>query len=375
MSIPLTPKLSQLRQSRYFTKLPAALAILAVAVVGITFTFNSRAATPFVSVEPEQGTTMAGATIGTDSNASGGQFVRFGGQETAPHPMAVYRGAARPDLVAEFETWFGHEIPRALDFYPGESWAALQGNDWQLGPWSDSRYEMTFSISMLPDDGISTLAAGANGDYNEYWRTMASRLVQYDLADSTLRIGWEFNGNWFAWAAENDPVAWPVYWRNIVTTMRSVPGANFKFDWNPTNGYYGRGEPAETVYPGDDYVDIIGVDVYNQSYLANYQDPLVRWNDIYNNQRGLAYWIQFTKDHGKPLSLPEWGTGTRSDGHGGGDDPYFIEQMQAVIAANNIAYHAYWDYCAADYCGRLSDGTSPNAGAKFKELFGSLFSQ
>ena len=79
-------KLQTLRQSRHFTKLPAALAVLVFATIGITFTFNSRAATPFASLEPEQGTKTAGATTGTDSTASGGQFVRFGGGAATPSP-------------------------------------------------------------------------------------------------------------------------------------------------------------------------------------------------------------------------------------------------------------------------------------------------
>jgi len=348
--------------------------VLVFAIIGTTLLFTSRAATPFASLEPEQGTTTAGVTIGTDSNASGGQFVQLGEQSNAINPLSVYRGAGRPDFVAGFESWFGNEIPRALDFYPGESWAAMQGNDWQLNPWSKSRYDMTFSISMLPSDGSATLAAGARGDYNLYWQNIAKKLVSYNLGDSNLRIGFEFNGNWFVWAAEKDPASWPVYYRNIVTSMRSVEGANFKFDWNPTNGT--TSYDAELAYPGDAYVDIVGVNVYNSGYTTGWEDPIVRWNEILNNRRGLAYWIKFAKDRNKPLSLPEWGTGLRSDGHGGGDDPYFIEKMFAVISdpQNNIAYHNYWDYCAADFCGRLSDGTSPNAGAKFKELFGSLFS-
>jgi len=60
-------------------KLPPALVILAVAVVGTAFTLNSRAATPFASLEPEQGTLAAEAATGNDAAASGGQFVRFGG--------------------------------------------------------------------------------------------------------------------------------------------------------------------------------------------------------------------------------------------------------------------------------------------------------
>jgi len=79
MDTPLNAKLTRLSQSCHFNKLPAALTILAVASVGIAFTFTSRAATPFASIEPEQGAKTAGATVGNDDTASGGQFVQFGG--------------------------------------------------------------------------------------------------------------------------------------------------------------------------------------------------------------------------------------------------------------------------------------------------------
>jgi hypothetical protein len=70
------------------------------------------------------------------------------------------------------------------------------------------------------------------------------------------------------------------------------------------------------------------------------------------------------------MSFPEWGTGTRPDGHGGGDDPYFIQQMASWIASANVLYHDYWDYPASDYNAKLSDNHQPNAGAMFRQLFG-----
>jgi len=72
-------RIQQLRAHRYFAKLPAALSILAVAVVGTAFTFNSRAATPFASLEPEQGSLNGSATVVSDASASGGSAVQFGG--------------------------------------------------------------------------------------------------------------------------------------------------------------------------------------------------------------------------------------------------------------------------------------------------------
>lgn len=285
--------------------------------------------------------------------------------------LGFYRGAARPDLISNTENWLGRQVPGAVDFYADGSWSDLKTNQyWQLKPWADSKYQVALSIAMLPKDGTSTLAAGASGQYNQHWQTIAQNLVNAGLESSVLRIGHEFNGNWYPWYAANDPTSWPVYWRQIVNTMRAVPGANFKFDWNVNNGH--SAFEADTVYPGDAYVDIIGVDAYNQSWIPNYTDPVARWNDIYNGHHGLAFWASFASAHNKPLSLPEWGTGTRPDGHGGGDDAYFIQQMYNFISSTPMAYHNYWDYCASDVCGGLTSGQFPTSAAKFKELFAPL---
>ncbi len=275
--------------------------------------------------------------------------------------------------MPQFESWFGSQAPRVIDFYSNESWADLTNNWWLLNSWKGTRWAPTFSISMLPGDGASTLQAGAAGTYNPHWTTIANNLVSAGFGNATVRIGWEFNGGWYKWAGASDPAAWASYWRQIVTTMRAVPGANFRFDWCVAQGY--QQFAAELAYPGDQYVDVIGLDLYNQSWASNHTDPYARWWDVYAADHGIRFWLKFANAHGKPISFPEWGTGLRPDGHGGGDDPYFIEEMFNVIATSNVAYHNYWDYCAADYCAILSDGNNPVAGARFKDLFGNAVRQ
>ena len=64
----------------------------------------------------------------------------------------------------------------------------------------------------------------------------AKALVRNDLADTVVRIGWEFNGEWMPWAAAKDPESFKSYFRRIVETMRSVPGQQFRFEWCPDYG-------------------------------------------------------------------------------------------------------------------------------------------
>lgn len=80
-----------------------------------------------------------------------------------------------------------------------------------------------------------------------------------------MRPGWEFNGGWYAWAAKGNAKEFAEYWRQIVTTMRAVPGAKgLTFCWNPTLG--DQDFPADEAWPGDKYVDYVGVDVYDECW-------------------------------------------------------------------------------------------------------------
>jgi beta-mannanase len=226
---------------------------------------------------------------------------------------------------------------------------------------------MMFSVSMLTTDNKTTLEAGALGDYDQHFRNIATALVQNGYPNAVIRIGWEFNYSWFPWAAKKNPQAWVTYWRRIVVAMRSVPGANFKFDWCLGSGA-GDLNP-ETVYPGDAYVDSIGMDIYNATWAKVPQTTQVRWNYRMTKPYGLLWHRNFAALHGKPMSYGEWGTGTRPDGHGLGDDPEFITLMGEWIKSNNVAFHNYWDYTARDYNGMLSNGQFPLSAEQFIAQF------
>ena len=121
--------------------------------------------------------------------------------------------------------------------------------------------------------------------------------------------------------------------------MRSVPGAHFLFDWCVNAGY--RNVPLSSFYPGDDVVNIIGVDTYDNNALNPKQ---VSWNAIYNEPDGLGAVLAFAKANGKPFSIPEWGlVPSQMPGGGGGDDPAYIDGIASVVANNNVAYQSYFD--------------------------------
>jgi hypothetical protein len=213
-------------------------------------------------------------------------------------------------------------------------------------------------MAVAKNDG-KQLQEVADGDYNTYFQQIGKSLVSHGFANAYLRIGWEFNGGWYPWAAKSSPSLWIQGFQQAVTSLRSVPGQHFTIVWN-TALFMQQFWPSYA-YPGDSYVDAIATDAYNVSYDYGYTVPTSRWNSVNNDSWGVAAVVAFAKLHNKPYAFPEWGTGFKSDGHGGGDDPMFLANMQPVVS--NALYESYWDYPASDYNALLSNGVLNKTGA------------
>jgi Glycosyl hydrolase family 26 len=291
--------------------------------------------------------------------------------------LGVYAGPGDPNAVSKFEAELGRPVAVVHDALARETWAAMTDVSWWTSQWSPSKYfgRVIYSVPMLPYSG-GTLAQGASGNFNGYFRTLAERLVAGGQGSSILRIGPEMNGNWFRWSIKvaNGGADYAEYWRQIVNTMRAVPGAHFKFDWcaNAGSSYLnGKQMEAESAYPGNAYVDYIGTDVYDQSWVPNHADPAARWKDLMTTHNGLAWHRAFAASKGKPMTFPEWGVSNRfNDNNGGGDAPYFITQMYKWIKANNVAYNMYFEWADPNGDYRIFEGKTPKAAARFRELFG-----
>lgn len=292
-------------------------------------------------------------------------------QAKPPAEVFVYRGAGCTgrDRMQSFETLLGRRADGITEFTEQTDWAHMISSvNWALGCWAGKPYRLSQSVPMLMLKGTS-LKQGAAGAYDRHFAALGKLLVAKGYPDAYLRIGWEFNGGWYPWAAAKDPEGFKAYFRRIVTAFRSVPGQRFRIVWNPAQGQ--QQISPDKVYPGDDVVDVIALDLYNQSWRPqDAKDPKARWNNLLSQPYGLAWLREFASRHGKPIALPEWGTGTRPDGHGYGDDPLFMRNMAAWIAANNVIYHTYWDYDAGDFNGEISTGRQPRAAAAFRTAFG-----
>jgi hypothetical protein len=294
--------------------------------------------------------------------------------------IGVFRGTD-PAEVSAYETWLGRDVDLVVDFSSRETWADISAPDTMIAAWKDKPYRQVYSVGLLPDgDASATIERGAGGEYDVHYQELAQRLIAAGQQDATIRLGWEFNLDSSRWQTD-DPDAFIAYWRRVVAAMRAQPGQAFKFDWNPNNGK--AKYDAVNYYPGDDVVDYVGVDAYDVAYTSKtypYPDNCDQscrldrqknaWKQsVLGGSRGLRFWSRFAAGHGKKLTLPEWGLWEREDGHGGGENTYYLQQMAAFIADpdNAVAYQSYFEFDGPDGKHRLMVDY-PDAGDVYRKL-------
>ncbi|MEU4354980.1 glycoside hydrolase family 26 protein [Streptomyces virginiae] len=251
------------------------------------------------------------------------------------------RGVAR---IPYLSRWLGGKDIRVGHTYlPGDQWAGIEGRvsfleDWARWRRADDDRMFVLNVPMqarnearVPDRQVARLIrAGAQGWYDEHFRRLAERLVSLGVPDTVIVLGWEMNGVTYTHRCRPDPANWKVYWRRIVDVMRAVPGQKFKFDFAPNRGTDAIGWTK--CYPGDDFVDIIGMDSYDQG-------PGQTFDDQISQPYGLQKHVDFARAHHKPISYPEWGLFRR------GDNPEYVRRMLRWIEQNKPLYHTITDYC------------------------------
>ncbi|MFJ6215825.1 glycoside hydrolase family 26 protein [Streptomyces sp. NPDC092296] len=330
----------------------ACLALLAAASAPFTIPRPAapHGATPAVSAD---GLPAAG---GPDRTAVPGHEVPFGAF------LGSWEDGVRS--IGPLARWLGGaNVQVGHTYLSGDQWSDIEGDPAVLAPWSRWRLARADRMLVLGvpmqadnegevgDDEVRELIhRGVEGDFDRHFLRLARTLVGLGATDTVLVLGWEMNGTTYTHRCAPDPDGWRLYWRRIVSVLRSVPGQRFRFDFAPSRGL--DAVPWTRCYPGDDVVDVLGMDNYDQA-------PGRGFDDYVDQPYGLRHQVEFAAAHGKPVSYPEWGLFRY------GDDPEFVRRMMDWVRTHDTLYQTATDYCPHGFwqCDR-----NPRSSEVYREL-------
>ena len=116
----------------------------------------------------------------------------------------------------------------------------------------------------------------------------------------TLRFGHEMNGDWYPWAVGvngNTPADFVAAFRGLRKRFDEMGATNVRWVWCPNVMIGDQVELLRRCYPGDDVVDVVGLDGYDRDGNAS---PAQIFGDTVDVVRSIA--------PGKPVWINETGS-------------------------------------------------------------------
>jgi hypothetical protein len=263
---------------------------------------------------------------------------------TGVPPLGIYTGPGEEQAAETAARELGGKVAYALDFLPKDStWTALTDPTWLAARWTGSPFDMVLGVPMLPASG-GTLAQGAAGAFDPQFDVLAQRLVADGFGSAVLMVGYQPDDSGTPWYVASAATAsnYVRFWDRIATTMGSVPGAHFVFEWDAGDAATSPVSPA-AMYPGDAAVDIVATDAFDVVPEAPSQSG--RWTAVLNERYGPAWMAAFAAAHHKPMAIAMWGEVPRALG-GVGDDASYVTSLLGWAAAEKIQMCVLWDYQA-----------------------------
>ncbi|CAG0928124.1 Endoglucanase H [Thermoflexales bacterium] len=147
-----------------------------------------------------------------------------------------------------------------------------------------------------------TLRKIIRGDHDEHIRQWAMEARNWGHP-FFLRFNWEMNGDWFPWSEGrngNHAGEFVQAWRHVHDIFTEVGASNVTWVWCP-NVEHAEAIPLEGLYPGDAYVDWIGMDGYN---WGSEQGQPIGWQS-FQEVFGATYARLIELSPNKPLMIAE----------------------------------------------------------------------
>ena len=275
----------------------------------------------------------------------------------------------RPDALATLtaqDTWLGTQFDHIIGFAEQDNAA----NPWAQNLIDTNSFIATFASTARDIKWAIPLCTGVEGIDETIAGTHDAVITQTAQAIATaavgatidVRLGWEPNfSTSYPWGSTIVSTAqYIAAFRRVANLMRAVD-SRFLICFCPSTRV-DTAWPFEEMYPGDGYVDVIGVDAYLLTQDKGAMTDREHVEFMFTGPCGIDRVRDFARAHGKKIAINEWGLNY--------DNPLYVERIAEFVRANSVAYHAYWDQNNGNFTCKLSADQWPNAANAFVRHFG-----
>ena len=180
-----------------------------------------------------------------------------------------------------------------------------------------------------------TLQSIVDGVHDDYLYRWADELAAWGKL-VYLRFAHEPNGTWYPWsvAGGTPSEVYVAAWRHVHDLFATKQLRNVKWVWSPNVSFPGS-SPTGATYPGDEYVDVVGIDGYNWGASQSWSHWIAP-DDLFaptmDELRGIA--------PGKPQLVTEVGSADA----GGSKAEWIRDLVRLVESRRDVAGFVWFDH-------------------------------
>lgn len=203
-----------------------------------------------------------------------------------------------------------------------------------------------YTVNDLTGDTMNQMLPG--GKYNEMFNAYLDMVADYaSQVDGAIlfRPFHENTGGWFWWGNSCcDAETYKNVYRYTVEYLRDTKDIhNMLYEYGPSSDAESVAD-YEIRYPGDEYVDLVGTDIYNTNPKADdtFINTLTAQLNVVN---------EFAKQHNKLMAVTETGMATSGADKGdnqtavhktGNKDKDWYNKVMKAVAASDASYFLLW---------------------------------
>jgi hypothetical protein len=316
--------------------------------------------------------TAASAVAVVMSDAAGAQAASAGAaacKDGSPtRYLGAFRGEAPTAIATDVEHLYGVTPASVMWFDSFASGLAFPVSEakalWRRGIMPHYTWE-PWNTKLGPNDpGQIHLADIIDGSWDAHIKARAKEFAAVRLP-LLVRWGHEFNGNWYPWGIVNnnaDPSLYVQAFRHVHNLVVANGGRNVQWVWAFNNGSSPDtpfNDPAAS-YPGDRYVDWVGIDGYNWGFGPSWDPTGNHWTS-FDATFATSYAKARAVAPNRPVMLGEF-----ASSEDGGDKAQWFKDTDAVLRSGaypDLKLLTYFDTIKEE---AWSPTSSPPALAAFK---------
>ena len=187
-----------------------------------------------------------------------------------------------------------------------------------------------------------------DGGYDVFLKNYAATVANSE-APILFRLGNEMNGDWCVYSAHHtskDTDVYQEFYRYVYSIFEGAGADNVIWVWNPNGKSFPDFKWNEELcyYPGDHYVDVVGMTSYNTGTYYEGEQWL-EFDQMYDE-----LYERYVNRYDKPLMITEFS----SSSVGGSKEAWVANMFRHIGKYDRLRVAVWWDGCDWDHEGNVA---------------------